>query len=169
MPGPPPPGAAGPAGNGPVENGSLPRRPGDPGEDVAPPWAAANGAGWPSETPGWTPAGDAAPARPPEPESTASWSPDLDDSVAQLSDRERELLARLHEELAQRERAEGADPFAGPPRPPSDRAAPPQPPQAQPPGNPGPRRPRPGPPPGPPPGGRVNGHGLPGSPDDTGA
>jgi hypothetical protein len=149
---------------GPVGNGPGPRRPGDPG-DVAPPWAAADGAGWPSEAPGWSPAADGGPGRPPEAESTAAWSPDLDDSVAQLSDRERELLARLHEELAQRERAEGADPFAGPP-PPSDRPAPPQPPA---PGPGGSRRPRPGPPPGPPPGGRVNGHGLPGNPDDTGA
>jgi hypothetical protein len=157
---------AGPPGPGTVGNGPGPRRPGDPGEDVAPPWAAADGTGWPSEAPGWTPVADGGPVRPPEAESTAAWSPDLDDSVAQLSDRERELLARLHEELAQRERAEGADPFAGPPQPPSNRQGPPQPP---PPGQGGPRRPRPGPPPGPPPNGRVNGHGLPESPDDAGA
>jgi hypothetical protein len=92
------------------------------------------------------------PAWAPEPDNAAPWPPD-DDSVAQLSDRERELLARLHEELAQRERSEGADPFA-PPRTASER-----------PQSPGPRSPRPGSP-----GGRVNGHGLPpGGPDDAGA
>ena len=116
---PPPPGP--PVGRPPAG----PRRPGDPGDEVAPSWAA--------DEPGW----DGAAA--PDPDA-ASWSPD-DDSVAQLSDRERELLARLHEELAQRERSEGADPFA-PPRPAQDRSRP--------------RPPRPGSP-----GGRVNGHGLP--------
>ncbi|MEJ2869562.1 hypothetical protein WCD74_17430 [Actinomycetospora sp. OC33-EN08] len=172
--------------------------------DVAPPWAAADGAGWTPETAAWAPprpapapgpdaagtgpvhqappphavpprpgppgahpgpppqgpphlgpaAGgpprshppDAAPpVWPADPEATSSWAPDTDDSVAQLSERERELLARLHEELAQRERAEGSDPFGGP----AHRG-----------------RPRPGehPPDG---HGRVNGHGLPGGRDDT--
>jgi hypothetical protein len=141
-PGPIPPGQAGhgpgPFPAGPFPGGAGPRPPGGPGEEIAPPWAA-NGTGWAPENPG--------PARPPEPDATASWTPDLDDSVAQLSDRERELLARLHEELAQRERAEGADPFGGPSRPDGQ----------------GPQR-RSGP------GGRVNGHGLPpDGPDDAGA
>ncbi len=131
----------------PHAGGPGPRRPGDPGDDVAPPWAAADEADWAPEGHGWVP--DAGPARAPEPDAAASWSPD-DDSVAQLSDRERELLARLHEELAQRERSEGADPF-GPSRPGPER------PQSRP--------PRPGSP-----GGRVNGHGLPpGGPDDASA
>ncbi|WP_157647548.1 hypothetical protein [Actinomycetospora chiangmaiensis] len=139
--------------------------------DVAPPWAAADGAGWAQEQATWpspapVPPGYRPPHEPPaapsEPETTGSWAPDTDDSVAQLSDRERELLARLHEELAQRERAEGADPFAGP----SGRPQPPQPPQApQPPRSAGPppeRRNGQGPP-----HGRTNGHGLPGGPDPS--
>ncbi len=142
-PGGPPPGAP-PV--GPPVGGPGPRRPGEPGDEVAPPWATADGAGWTPQGPGRVPGPP--PAPPAEPDGTAAWSPDFDDSVAQLSDRERELLARLHEELAQRERSEGADPF-GPSRP-----APP-----------GPRPPRPGSP-----GGRVNGHGLPpGGPDDASA
>ncbi|MDT7741567.1 MAG: hypothetical protein QOE59_645, partial [Actinomycetota bacterium] len=130
VPPPPPPGP--PVGRPPA---GAPRRPGDPGDEVAPQWAA--------DEAGWVP--DGASAHAPDPDA-ASWSPE-DDSVAQLSDRERELLARLHEELAQRERSEGADPFA-PPRPAQGRS---------------PRPPRPGAP-----GGRVNGHGLPpGGPDDA--
>jgi hypothetical protein len=132
-PPPPPPGP--PVGRPPAAG---PPRPGDAGNEVAPPWAA--------DEAGWVP--DGAAAQGPDPDA-ASWSPD-DDSVAQLSDRERELLARLHEELAQRERSEGADPFA-PPRTARDRSHP--------------RPPRPGSP-----GGRVNGHGLPpGGPDDASA
>ncbi|MDL5154507.1 hypothetical protein [Actinomycetospora termitidis] len=185
----------------PVNGTHLGEPPVDPrgGGDVAPPWAASDGAGWSPEPGAWSPprpgpgvngatvhgamTGGVAPgppmqgpghppqppahpgpprptdrdtpdtapsvrppSRPADPEATGSWAPDTDDSVAQLSDRERELLARLHEELAQRERAEGADPFGGPP------------------GRPGPR-PGPPPPPGPPPGGRTNGHGLPGGQD----
>ena len=132
VPPPPPAGppAAGYGASGPHAGGPESRRPGD---DVAPAWAADE-AGWAE-----------GPARGAEPD-PASWAPD-DDSVAQLSDRERELLARLHEELAQRERSEGADPF-GPPRPAPDRS-----------------RPRPGAP-----RGRVNGHGLPpGGSDDASA
>jgi hypothetical protein len=129
--GPPAPGYAAP---GPHAGGPGPRRPGDPGDDAAPPWAADEAGRGPE---GHTPNGG--PVRGPDPDA-ASWTPD-DDSVAQLSDRERELLARLHEELAQRERSEGADPF-GAPRSAPDRSRP--------------RPPRPGAP-----GGRVNGHGLP--------
>jgi hypothetical protein len=139
----------------PVDDASGPR----PVGDVAPPWAAADGSAWPQEQPGWPPAPAPVPPayRPPQespvtpPETTGGWSPDTDDSVAQLSDRERELLARLHEELAQRERAEGTDPFAGPsgrPQPPRPAGPPPE------------RRNGQGPPPG-----RTNGHGLPGGPD----
>ena len=144
---PPPPPMPGYGAPMPPAGGPGPRRPGDPGDDVAPRWAAADEADRAPEGHGWVP--DAGPARAPEPDAAASWSPD-DDSVAQLSDRERELLARLHEELAQRERSEGADPF-GPSRP-------------------GPQRPQ-GPPSRPgSPGGRVNGHGLPpGGPDDASA
>ncbi|WP_433801195.1 hypothetical protein [Actinomycetospora sp. CA-084318] len=143
------------------------------GGDVAPPWAA-DAPAWPQEQAAWTPPptppptspayrpGPETPPAPAKSEVTGAWSPDTDDSVAQLSDRERELLARLHEELAQRERAEGTDPFAGP----AGRPQAPRPPQPQP-----PQPPRPaGPPPerrngqGPHPG-RTNGHGLPGGPD----
>ena len=129
-PPPPAPPAPGYPASGPHPGGPGPRRPGDPG-DVTPPWAA--------DEAGWTPEDhprDGSPAQGPDP----SWTPD-DDSVAQLSDRERDLLARLHEELAQRERSDGADPFGAPPSGP-DRSRP--------------RPPRPGAP-----GGRVNGHGLP--------
>ncbi|MDF2977110.1 MAG: hypothetical protein K0S40_1838 [Actinomycetospora sp.] len=105
------------------------------------------------------------PARP-------SSGPDSVDS--QLSDRERELLARLHEELASRERLEAhaPDPLTG--------HAPPRPPQG-PPGSedttaprPRPTGPHPGPrPPGPPApsggsNGHVNGHGLPRRADHDG-
>ncbi len=102
------------------------------------------------------------PARP-------SSGPDSVDS--QLSDRERELLARLHEELASRERLEAhaPDPLTGQ-APPGQPPGPPQ----RPPGSadttaprPRPTGPHPGPrPPGPPApsggsNGHVNGHGLP--------
>ena len=132
-------------------------RPGPADQDVAPPWAAANPGGWSGEPAPWSP-----PVEPHPAETTAAWSPDTDDSVAQLSDRERELLARLHEELAQRERAEGTDPFAGPGTPQSRPGRPsPGPSRPQPPA--GPRGPMP------PPNGRVNGHGLPHGPEDAGA
>ncbi|GLZ52898.1 hypothetical protein [Actinomycetospora sp. NBRC 106378] len=136
--------------------------------DVAPPWATADGPAWTQEQAGWPPPpapvpptyrppqepAPSGPVGPADAEVTGGWAPDTDDSVAQLSDRERELLARLHEELAQRERAEGTDPFAGP----SGR---PQPPRPQgPPGPPPERRNGQGPPPG-----RTNGHGLPGGHD----
>lgn len=84
--------------------------------------------------------------------------PSYDDSVdSQLSERERELLARLHDELASRERLEAGtpDPLLGR-RGPGDDGAP----GGPPPGH----RPGPGMPPGPPPG-RANGHGLPPRPD----
>ncbi len=102
LPGPPAPGY--PA-SGRHPGGPGPRRPGDPGDAIAPVGGRRSRA--------WTPEGHpryGSPAQGPDP----SWTPD-DDSVAQLSDRERDLLARLHEELAQRERSEGADPFGAPP------------------------------------------------------
>lgn len=113
------------------------------------------------------------PVEPPEPAAPrppASSGPDSFD--VQLSERERELLARLHEELASRERLapESPDPLLGRPPAPgtppgSEDATAPRPrpngPGAPPPGRPAPR-------PGPPPGaagtnghGPVNGHGLP--------
>ncbi|GLZ49291.1 hypothetical protein Acsp06_54760 [Actinomycetospora sp. NBRC 106375] len=133
----------------------------------------------PMPRPGATPE----PGPPPRPAASSS-GPDTFDS--QLSERERELLARLHEELASRERleADAPDPLLGHPgqqgRPPQ---APNQPPNQPPPGSEDTTAPRPrptGPPPGPghpagpPPGpagtngtganghhGPVNGHGLP--------
>ncbi|MDD7934292.1 hypothetical protein PH190_17730, partial [Actinomycetospora straminea] len=129
-----------------------------------------------------TPAAAQAPTPP------ASSGPDSFD--VQLSERERELLARLHEELASRERlaADAPDPLLGrppqqPPAPPGseDTTAPRPRPQGPPPGPGRPGRPGgPGPWQGPPPGpagtngagahgagtnghphGPVNGHGLP--------
>ena len=102
----------------------------------------------------------ASPTPPPTPPASSS-GPDSVDS--QLSDRERELLARLHEELASRERleADAPDPLTGrpvAPPPGSEDATEPRP---------RPTGPYPGPgrPPGPPPGSNghrpVNGHGLP--------
>ena len=108
----------------------------------------------------------ASPPTPPAPApSVGSSGPDSVDS--QLSDRERELLARLHEELASRERleADAPDPLTGrpvaPPPGSEDATAP----------RPRPTGPYPGPgrssgPPQPGPGGSnghgpVNGHGLP--------
>lgn len=108
-------------------------------------------------------------ASPPTPPSAAapvgSSGPDSVDS--QLSDRERELLARLHEELASRERleADAPDPLTGrpvAPPPGSEDATAPRPRPTGP--HPGPGRP-PGPPQPGPGGGNghrpVNGHGLP--------
>ena len=112
------------------------------------------------------PAEPPAPPTPPSPApAVGSSGPDSVDS--QLSDRERELLARLHEELASRERleADAPDPLTGrpvAPPPGSEDATAPRPRPTGP--HPGPARP-PGPPqPGP--GGSnghrpVNGHGLP--------
>ncbi|GAA4733960.1 hypothetical protein [Actinomycetospora chibensis] len=107
-----------------------------------------------------------APPTPPSPApAVGSSGPDSVDS--QLSDRERELLARLHEELASRERleADAPDPLTGRPVAPpagSEDATAPRPRPMGP--HPGPGRP-PGPPPGPPGGTNghrpVNGHGLP--------
>ena len=112
------------------------------------------------------PAETSAPPTPPSPApAVGSSGPDSVDS--QLSDRERELLARLHEELASRERleADAPDPLTGRPVAPpagSEDATAPRPRPTGP--HPGPGRP-PGPPPGPPGGTNghrpVNGHGLP--------
>ena len=112
----------------------------------------------PAETP--------APPTPPSPApAVGSSGPDSVDS--QLSDRERELLARLHEELASRERleADAPDPLTGrpvAPPPGSEDATAPRPRPTGP--HPGPGRPSGPPQPGP--GGSnghrpVNGHGLP--------
>ncbi|MHC1563492.1 hypothetical protein ACR9E3_31435 [Actinomycetospora sp. C-140] len=131
----------------------------------------------PMPRPGATPE----PGPPPRPAASSS-GPDTFDS--QLSERERELLARLHEELASRERleADAPDPLLGyrgqPPQAPQQ--PPHQPPNQPPPGSEDTTAPRPrptGPPPGPgypagPPAGTngtganghhgpVNGHGLP--------
>lgn len=112
------------------------------------------------------PADASAHPTPPTPAAPVDSSgPDSVDS--QLSDRERELLARLHEELASRERleADAPDPLTGRPVAPpagSEDATAPRPRPTGP--HPGPGRP-PGPPPGPPGGTNghrpVNGHGLP--------
>ncbi|MDD7966521.1 hypothetical protein [Actinomycetospora lemnae] len=122
-------------------------------------------------------------AQAPSPTPPASSGPDSFD--VQLSERERELLARLHEELASRERlaADAPDPLLGrppqqpPPPPGSEDTTAPRPRPTGP--HPGPGRPGrpggPGPWQGPPPGvagtngagtnghphGPVNGHGLP--------
>ncbi|MDD7941734.1 hypothetical protein PHK61_25265 [Actinomycetospora lutea] len=123
------------------------------------------------------PAAPRPPEHPEPPEASAPRPPassDPDSFDVQLSDRERELLARLHEELASRERLapESPDPLLGrpPAAPPgSEDATAPRPRPNGPPPGPG----RSGPWQGPPPGvagtngagtnghGPVNGHGLP--------
>ena len=138
-----------------------PERPDASGDAVTGPVQRPAGApGAPS-----TPTPPATPTPPSAAAPVGSSGPDSVDS--QLSDRERELLARLHEELASRERleADAPDPLTGrpvaPPPGSEDATAP----------RPRPTGPHPGPgrPPGPPqpgPGGSnghrpVNGHGLP--------
>jgi translation initiation factor IF-2 len=137
---------------------------------------AGDAATGPVERPGAATPSPVRPAEQPEapsgPRPPASSGPDSFD--VQLSERERELLARLHEELASRERLapESPDPLLGrpPAAPPgSEDATAPRPRPTGPPPGPG----RPGPRPGPPPGaagtngagtnghGPVNGHGLP--------
>ncbi|WP_433785167.1 hypothetical protein ACQPX6_02410 [Actinomycetospora sp. CA-101289] len=129
---------------------------------------SADGVGDAVTEPVHRPAPSPAPTSPTPTPPRPSSGPDSVDS--QLSDRERELLARLHEELASRERLEAhaPDPLTGRPS---------GPPHGMPPGPPGsedttaprprPTGPHPGPrPPGPPPpsggsNGHVNGHGLP--------
>ena len=139
---------SGDAATGPVER---------PGASAVPP-APHPARPEPPETP---PPSDPSAPRPP-----ASSGPDSFD--VQLSERERELLARLHEELASRERLapDSPDPLLGrpPAAPPgSEDATAPRPRPGGPPPGPG----RPGPWQGPPPGaatnghGPVNGHGLP--------
>ncbi|PVZ09404.1 hypothetical protein [Actinomycetospora cinnamomea] len=100
---------------------------------------------------------------PPAPAAPSSAPPSGPDSVdSQLSERERELLARLHEELASRERLEAGapDPLTGRPSPGqhappgSEDTTAPRPRPTGPP-HPGPR------PSGPPPVGGSNGHNLP--------
>jgi hypothetical protein len=117
-----------------------------PGPDPVPGPTAAEITGPAEAVPGGAPTRPSGPSR--------------DDSVdSQLSERERERLARLHDELASRERLEAGapDPLLGR-RGPGDEGAPGGPP---PPGyRPGPERPPPGPPPG-----HANGHGLPPRPD----
>jgi hypothetical protein len=155
--------APGPAAPGPSPTATNGHHHGPEGRDAADDMATG-----PVQHPG-------GPAGAPEQPAPATSSPSAPDSFdSQLSERERELLARLHEELASRERleADAPDPLLGrPPQAPpgsEDTTAPrprptgPYPGPARPPGPPAPYGPAgtnghaPGPVNGP-----VNGHGLP--------